>query len=354
MRRPTIEAPVVRKLRDAFPDRDRPAAAAPSSGCTSQRHAANGKRPTAAGTAAAAPRPPSQHLVRALPAVRSPSAPKSAVGPAGTRRAGCHRPRRSTPAAAPAVAGASGRLGRPPSPRPSGRRRRLRYRRTYGIGRSCVHRPRTDAPAAGATSRSARRHADRPAAAVAGAASGPRRPAVYPALPVRRGWATTRSAQRRRAMPRRVRVACPVRHGRRSPSPGARPGSAPGAGGPRPAPGGAVPVVPAALRVPAPPVVARRPPVPPGTRPGAGGGGYRGGPGGAPAGGGGYRGGPGGAPTGARPAAAAVVPVAWRWWSRWCRPVPSGVRADRRARAASPRSSVARNSTTCRRRRSVA
>ncbi|MET3803507.1 translation initiation factor IF-2 [Nakamurella sp. UYEF19] len=82
-------------------------------------------------------------------------------------------------------------------------------------------------------------------------------------------------------------------------APGTRPGGAPGAGGPRPAPG-ARPGVPGGG--PRPGTPGGRPPAAgaPGTRPGAGGGGaYRGGgPGGAPAGGGGYRG-PGGAPSGA-------------------------------------------------------
>ncbi len=284
----TIEAPVVRKLRDAFPAESAPAAT-PSNGA----NAANGTTPSngvsaAAGEAVtAAPRTSASRP--GAPGRPVPSAPKAPAEPAVVAS--------PTPAAQPAPSTLDierpAASVAPPAARPAAPQQPVTQPDSAGPAFTAAPTAAVPSRPADATDRSPAGTATpgapaRPARVQGGVPGAPRpprmgnnpfRPSGNSSAPARPGGVP--------GAPRPPQSA-----------PGARPGAAPGAGGPRPAPGGARTGLPGAG--PRPGTPGGRPPAAgaPGTRPGAGGGGYRGGPGGAPAGGG-YRGGPGGAPGGA-------------------------------------------------------
>ncbi|WP_090479877.1 translation initiation factor IF-2 [Nakamurella panacisegetis] len=269
----TIEAPVVRKLKDAFPTG--PAAAAPANGGASGApgRSASPSRPGAPAAsrpgAPSAPRATPGAPRPAAPAAPSVSAPAPAATPAPERPAATVTP--ATPAApAPAAPSAGPAFSAPVAPAAS------------AVPATPAAPATPEAPAA-----SAAPVAPRPPRVQGGVPGAPRPPRMGN-NPF--GVSTPRNAPASRpgGVPGAPRPPAAA--------PGARPGGAPGAGGPRPAPG-ARPGVPGGG--PRPGTPGGRPQSAPGTRPGAGGGAYRGGgPGGAPAGGGGYRG-PGGAPGGA-------------------------------------------------------
>ena len=263
----TIEAPVVRKLRDAFPAQAG-AAKLPANG--SHRRTSNGGpgRP-----GAPAPRP---HVRRPGPA------PVAARRPLPQLRAGTGRPRRRRPRRHPRSPPArsarpqllvrprrAARRGSPPRlrPAPAAARRtdcpghRLRRPGLPGTGQCPrgVRRVRRRPPSARPPQRLRTRH-PRPAPTRRLPAR-PARPAAYQARPVRRGWATTRS-EPSSAVRRRVPVAFPACRGRRPVVPAALPEPVPPAPVPAPA-ARLVPVLPVALRVPVPPAVVRLPAVAP-------------------------------------------------------------------------------------------
>jgi translation initiation factor IF-2 len=275
----TIEAPVVRKLRDAFP-----AAAvktAPANGSATQTTPAptNGSaRPGGAAPkpAAAAPRPATPSPARPAaaapapapaPATPQPAAPAASAPAApvtGSAGPGFQAPT-STPA--PAAASAAPPAAAPERPAPAAAR--------DGASAPAAPRPDGSAPA------------PRPARPAGGVPGAPR--------PPRMGNNPFGMQQPRTAPPRPGGVPGVPR------PPAGRPGGAPGTGAPgtRPGPGGVRPGTPGGG--PRPGTPGGRP-APGGARPGGapgGGGGYRGpgGPGGAPSGGG-YRGGPGGSGAG--------------------------------------------------------
>ncbi|NNG34237.1 translation initiation factor IF-2 [Nakamurella aerolata] len=283
----TIEAPVVRKLRDAFPAAENGAAdgakkapaksagskaAAKSTGSPKPgaprpgKAAADGIADTSAATAGADSAPAASAPAEAAAATAKPAAPKTTPAPAAEAAPSTTDSGRAAPRPAPA---------RPAASAPA----------------AASAAPAESAGAAPAAERPAARAADGATGAAAADAGGeaPARPRPTGGVP---------------GAPRPPRMGnnpfgvgagsrTPARPGGvpGAPRPGARPGAggAPGAGGPRP--GGGRPGVPSGAR---PGTPGGRPPAM-GRPGGGGGGGYRGpgGPGGG-GGGGGYRGGGGG------------------------------------------------------------
>jgi len=300
----TIEAPVVRKLKDAFPAA---AAAAPAAnGSEGIGSGSNGATPT--GTAptgpsvgaqsrpGGAPSRPGGSAPRVSPgapgrsAVPAPSAPQTAAPAA----AAAEMPSVLVEAATPSVAQQSSTVAVPAVPHPAPAATAPQVP-TDSAGPAF-----TAAPSASATpvaSSPAPAGGDQAAAGDAAAPPRPPRPqGGVPGAPrpPRMGNNPFGVSAPRNA-PARPGGAPGAPRGA-APAPGTRPGGAPGAGGPRPAPG-ARPGVPGGG--PRPGTPGGRPPAAGGpARPGASGP-YRGGGGGAPTGGGGYRGGPGGPPGGA-------------------------------------------------------
>ncbi|MGS0684122.1 translation initiation factor IF-2 [Nakamurella sp. GG22] len=278
----TIEAPVVRKLRDAFPA-SAPAAAksdqptngsaprtspAPSGGPGRPGGAA--PRPAAAAAPAPAARPSSPAPARPAAAAPAPAAPTTPAAPAPAAPAAAQPVAPAAATSAAPVTGSAGPGFQAPTTAPAAPERPAAAAESNGASAPAA---RADAPAP----------APRPARPVGGVPGAPRPP---------RMGNNPFGTQQRSAPPRPGGVPGVPR------PPAGRPGGAPGTGAPgtRPGPGGARPGTPGGA--PRPGTPGGRP-APGGARPGGapgGGGGYRGpgGPGGAPAGGGGYRGGPGG------------------------------------------------------------
>jgi len=297
----TIEAPVVRKLKDAFP------AAPAANGSDGSGSGSNGATPT--GTAPTPPSAGAQSRPGGAPSRPGGSAPRVSPGAPGRSAVPApSAPQTAAPAAAaempsvlveaatPSVAQQSSTVAGPAVPHPA----------------PAVTAPQVPTDSAGpaftaAPSASATPVASSPAPAggdqvAAGDAAAPPRPprpqGGVPGAPrpPRMGNNPFGVSAPRNA-PARPGGAPGAPRGA-APAPGTRPGGAPGAGGPRPAPG-ARPGVPGGG--PRPGTPGGRPPAAGGpARPGASGP-YRGGAGGAPTGGGGYRGGPGG-PSGGAPA----------------------------------------------------
>ncbi|MEO9239876.1 MAG: translation initiation factor IF-2 [Jatrophihabitantaceae bacterium] len=253
----TVEAPVARRLREAFPASSAPAPA-------KKAPAKVAAKPAEAVPAAAAPAPsvtpaPSPVAPAPTPAPATPPAPSPAATPIAPAASAAP----ATPAAAAPPAEDTGARPAPAAPRPGAPRpgapRVANNPFGVGGGQSAARpsAPRQPAPGGG--------QAPRPGGPRPGGSAGPGGPRPNPGMmPPRPNPGM---------MPPR-----PGGPGRPGGAPG-RPGG-PGAGAGRPGGGGG-----------------GRPGGAPG---GGGGGGYRGGPGGAPGGGGGggYRGGPGGAPGG--------------------------------------------------------
>ncbi len=274
----TIEAPVVRKLRDAFP-----AAAvktAPTNGSAPQTTPAPTPSNGSARPGGAAPKPAAAAPKPAAPARPAAAAPAPAPAPVAPQPAAPAAPAPVTGSAGPgfqaappapaAPAPAAAASAAPPVTSPAPQRPAAAAARDGG---SAPTTPRPDGTAA----------ASRPARPAGGVPGAPR--------PPRMGNNPFGMQQPRNAPPRPGGVPGAPR------PPAGRPGGAPGTGAPgtRPGPGGVRPGTPGGG--PRPGTPGGRP-APGGARPGGapgGGGGYRGpgGPGGAPAGGG-YRGGPGG------------------------------------------------------------
>ncbi|MET0965639.1 MAG: translation initiation factor IF-2 [Nakamurella sp.] len=294
----TIEAPVVRKLRDAFPatkpvaktDLPTNGSAAPKPAATPAATNGGPGRPGAPRPAVASPGPASAAKpAEAAPTVSTPAvtAPPAAAptvaAPAPVRpAAGAPTPARPAPVAPPQAAPvAPAAQAAPPAPAPA-----APVTGSAGPGFQ-------SAPAAAATPPATRPDAQAPAprpARPAGGVPGAPRPPRMGNNPF--------GTQQRSAPPRPGGTGVP---GAPRP-PAGRPGGAPGTGAPgtRPGPGGAARPGGAPGGAPRPGTPGGRP-APGGARPGGapgGAGGYRGpggpGGGGAPAGGGGYRGGPGG------------------------------------------------------------
>nr|WP_275889236.1 translation initiation factor IF-2 [Nakamurella flavida] len=302
----TIEAPVVRKLRDAYPAGGTPARSGGGNG------AANG---TSNGSGAATPgrvstpgqpsgmRPgaPGRPSAPARPAAPAPVQPTESSAPAAAAVAPA-APAIQQPAAEsprPSQTQAPAFTGAPAPSRPSPARPAPAPRQAPVVAEPVVQAPAVQAPAQPEPAQQA-------PAAQAPAAQAPAAEAARPARPVGGVPGAPRpprmgnnpfSSGGARTAPARPGGAGGVPGAPRPPA--ARPGGAPGAGGPRPAPGARPGGVPGAA--PRPGAPGGRPGMPGGgarPAPGGGGGGYRGpgGPGGAPAGaGGGYRSGP---PTG--------------------------------------------------------
>jgi translation initiation factor IF-2 len=279
----TIEAPVVRKLKDAFPA----GAAAPVAG--DGGGAANGSSASSAVKAApggstsrpggpSRPAPGVTGSPRVAPGIPAGSPAATPVPAATTSAPTPTAPTNPVPASSPA---SPSTVGLPAAPGPARPTAPAVPVEVASVG------PAFTSPVAPS--------ADRPVESTVDSSHpvAPRPPRTQSGVP---GAPKTPRMGNNPFRPSGAGAGAPVRPGGVPGAPrppqstsGTRPGGAPGAGGPRPAPAGPRPGTPGG-----------RPPAAGGpARPGAAGGGYRGGPGGAPAGGGGYRGGPGGAPGGA-------------------------------------------------------
>jgi translation initiation factor IF-2 len=253
----TIEAPVVRKLRDAFPAAD----AAPVK--------ANGSAGN--GSAAKAPSAP------ARPAGDSGTGPRPAAPRPGVPGGG-----RPAPAETPAVSVAPAAPTAPPAaPAPAAAQAPDATFSDATAAAEPAARPAAPSPAApAAPAPTLRPDAPRPARPAGGIPGAPRPPRVGN-NPFNVGV--------NRAQPPRPGGGVPG-----VPRPASRPGGVPGQGGPRPGAPAGRPGAPGGAPRPGAPGGAR--PGTPGGRPGQGAGNYRtSGPGSSGPGGGGYRGGPGGA-----------------------------------------------------------
>jgi translation initiation factor IF-2 len=256
----TIEAPVVRKLRDAFPAAD----AAPVK--------ANGSAGN--GSAAKAPSAP------ARPAGDSGTGPRPAAPRPGVPGGG-----RPAPAETPAVSVAPAAPTAPPAaPAPAAAQAPDATFSDATAAAEPAARPAAPSPAAAAApaapAPTQRPDAPRPARPAGGIPGAPRPPRVGN-NPFNVGV--------NRAQPPRPGGGVPG-----VPRPASRPGGVPGQGGPRPGAPAGRPGAPGGAPRPGAPGGAR--PGTPGGRPGQGAGNYRtSGPGSSGPGGGGYRGGPGGA-----------------------------------------------------------
>jgi len=297
----TIEAPVVRKLRDAFPVTG---AAAPANGGTPANGGpANGGPANGAGAANGGGAAILPGGSASRPGVPSPSRATSEPGAARVSPGAPGRPASPTPAAAQSSPAASAAPSRPSEAAAAVSAPVLPQQPTASVSPA----PAVAAPAEGQSSGPAftaapSTPAPRPATdpsdgpPVAGAPRPPRPQGGVPGAPraPRMGNNPFGVNASRNAPPRTGGVPGAPRPPQATQ--GTRPGIAPGPGGPRPAPGGPRPGVPGGGPRPGTP---GRPPTAGG--PGRSGGaptGYRGGPGG-PATGSPYRNGPGGPTTGA-------------------------------------------------------
>ncbi|MBP2411301.1 translation initiation factor IF-2 [Arthrobacter stackebrandtii] len=268
----TIEAPVVRKLRDAFPAAAKtaePAAPAAAPKTTAPKAAATTATPGAV-PGPKAPTPAAKPGAKAVPGPAAPAAPEAAPAAAAP--------------AAPAAEAAAPKAATPGAPRPGNNP----FATSQGMPRSGARSERSD-------NRGGDSRAPRPAGAGAGAPRPGNNPfATSQGMP-RPG--APRSAEAGAAGPRPGGPRPPAG----APRPGApRPAGAPGAGGPRPGaprPGGPRPtpgMMPNRTERPAAPGRGTDRPGAPGRgRPGAPGATPGGAPGGAPAGGGFGKGGRG-------------------------------------------------------------
>jgi translation initiation factor IF-2 len=188
----TIEAPVVRKLRDAYPASDTPAAPAPAKKAAAKSAAA---RPAAASAPAAPSEPTAPAVVAAATAVAAPSAPAPSTATVAAPAAA------ATPAAPAAPA--------PAAPRPAG----PRPGNNPFMDRSAEAPPRPAGPRPGNNPFTDRSAPPRPAGGVPGAPRPMGAPRPNPGM-----------------MP-----------GQRASGPAARPGARPGGPGARPGAPGARP-----------------------------------------------------------------------------------------------------------------
>ncbi|SEE57078.1 translation initiation factor IF-2 [Arthrobacter alpinus] len=296
----TIEAPVVKKLRDAFPmsasaGESKPAAPAPAAPKAAEPKAPAATQESAPAAPSAvvpgpkAPAPAAKPGAKATPAAPAPAvATPAAAEPAAA--AAPAAPAAATPAATPKAAP---KAAAPGAPRPGNNP----FATSQGMPRSGNRPERNEGRSEGRSDNRGDNRAPRPAGAGAGAP----RPGNNPFAPSqgmpRPG--SSRNAEAGAAGPRPGGPRPPAG----APRPGApRPAGAPGAGGPRPAagaprPGGARPtpgMMPNRTERPAAPGRGNDRPGAPGRgRPGAPGATPGGAPGGAPAGGGFGKGGRG-------------------------------------------------------------
>ncbi|ALV44759.1 translation initiation factor IF-2 [Arthrobacter alpinus] len=298
----TIEAPVVKKLRDAFPmsasaGESKPAAPAPAAPKAAEPKAPVATQESAPAAPSAvvpgpkAPAPAAKPGAKATPAAPAPAVATPAVAEPAAAAAPA-APAAATPAATPKAAP---KAAAPGAPRPGNNP----FATSQGMPRSGNRPERNEGRSEGRSDNRGDNRAPRPAGAGAGA--GAPRPGNNPFAPSqgmpRPG--SSRNAEAGAAGPRPGGPRPPAG----APRPGApRPAGAPGAGGPRPAagaprPGGARPtpgMMPNRTERPAAPGRGNDRPGAPGRgRPGAPGATPGGAPGGAPAGGGFGKGGRG-------------------------------------------------------------